>query len=115
MLLPRRVSAGLAAELLLTGDTLTAVRAREAGLVNRVVADERVAGEALALAQRMARHSGAALRLVKRTLQSCAGLNAESGLREAGRIYLEELMQTHDAVEGLQAFLDRREPQWSNR
>jgi enoyl-CoA hydratase/carnithine racemase len=83
--------------------------------VNRLVADERVETEALALARRMARHSAAALRMVKRTMRSCSGLAAEPGLREAGRIYLDELMQTRDAVEGLRAFLDKREPVWSNR
>jgi cyclohexa-1,5-dienecarbonyl-CoA hydratase len=115
VLLPRRTHAGLAAELLFTGDTITAARALEAGLVSRVVADDAVEAEALALARRMARHSAAALRLVKRTLRACSALDAEPALREAGRIYLGELMWTHDAVEGLQAFLEKREPQWSNR
>jgi cyclohexa-1,5-dienecarbonyl-CoA hydratase len=115
VLLPRRAAAGLAAELLLTGDSITAAQAFAAGLVNRVVPDERVESEALALARRMARHSGAALRIGKRTIRSCSGLDLERGLREAGRIYLEELMRTQDAVEGLHAFLDKREPLWSNQ
>jgi cyclohexa-1,5-dienecarbonyl-CoA hydratase len=115
VLLPRRGPAGLAAELLFTGDTITSARALEAGLVNRVVADERVESEALALAGRMARHSGAALGLSKKTMRSCLALCPGDGLREAGRIYLEELMRTRDALEGLHAFLDKREPLWSDR
>jgi cyclohexa-1,5-dienecarbonyl-CoA hydratase len=115
VLLPRRGPAGLAAELIFTGDSITATRALEAGLVNRVVADERVESEALALAQRMARHSAAALRLCKRTLRACSDLSPERGLSEATRIYLDELMHTDDALEGLRAFLDKREPVWRNR
>ncbi len=38
----------------------------------------------------------------------------DSELNEIERIYLEELMKTHDAAEGLQAFLDKRKPQWKN-
>jgi cyclohexa-1,5-dienecarbonyl-CoA hydratase len=115
VLLPRRVPAGLAAGLLFTGDTISAPCAHDAGLVYRVVDDEQVDAEALALAHRMARHSAAALRLNKWTLRACAGRSAEGGLREAGRIYLDELMHTRDAAEGLHAFLDKREPVWSNR
>jgi cyclohexa-1,5-dienecarbonyl-CoA hydratase len=36
-------------------------------------------------------------------------------LREAERIYMDELLKTEDAVEGLQAFLEKREPQWRGR
>ena len=113
-LLPERGSPALAAELLLSGDSITARTAHERGLVARVVPDEDVDAAALALATRVARHSGAALRLTKRALRLGRGRATDDALRAAGTLYLEELMSTHDAVEGLRAFLEKRSPAWTN-
>jgi cyclohexa-1,5-dienecarbonyl-CoA hydratase len=109
-LLPRT---GAAAELVFTGDPLTAQAAAEAGLVRRVVPADGLAAEAEALAQRIARNSAAALRATKRAWRASAApvlAHAEA----AARIYLDELMATHDALEGLTAFIDRRTPAWSH-
>jgi len=115
VLLPRRSSPGTAAELLFSGDTLSAFRAEAAGLVQRVVHDEQVEAEAHALALRFARHSGAALRLTKKTLLATADRPRRDALREAADIYLNELMATEDALEGLNAFVEKRTPTWRNR
>lgn len=114
-LLPTLGPPSLAAEIVLTGDPITAERAREAGLVARVVPDERVEEEARALAGRMARHSAAALRLTKKALRAGTAAARTSALREAERIYVEELMQTDDAVAGLTAFLAKRTAEWTGR
>jgi cyclohexa-1,5-dienecarbonyl-CoA hydratase len=114
-LLPRRTSRGLAAEILFTGDAIPAARALAAGIVQLVVADERVDAEAVAVAQRCARHSAAALRLTKQTLRATDGRPTAEALRAAGAIYVEELMRTEDAVEGLGAFVDKRPPAWKHR
>lgn len=114
-LLPLLCPPMLAAEIVLTGDPITAERAREAGLVGRVVPDERVEEEAQALARRMARHSPVALRLTRKALRSGTAAARSTALREAERIYVEELMQTADAPEGLQAFLEKRTPEWTGR
>ena len=90
-------------------------RASRAGLVGLVVDDERVDEEARALAGRMARHSGAALRLTKKALRAGTAAATEAALGESGRIYAEELMQTADAVEGLRAFVEKRTPEWTGR
>lgn len=113
--LPSLVSPSLAAEIVFTGDPITAERAREAGLVGYVVPDDRVEEEARAVARRMARHSAAALRHTKKALRAGTAAARASALREAGRIYLEELMRTEDAVEGLTAFLEKRTPEWAGR
>jgi cyclohexa-1,5-dienecarbonyl-CoA hydratase len=114
VLLPKLASPSLAAEVVFTGDVLDADRALSTGIVNRVVPDADVETEAEDLARRMTRHSAAALRVGKRMLRGDPGdLRAE--LREAGRLYDEELMATADAVEGLTAFLEKRKPEWTHR
>jgi cyclohexa-1,5-dienecarbonyl-CoA hydratase len=115
-LLPDLVGPARAAELVFTGDPLTAATAHALGLVNRVVPDEQVEAEALALAGRIARHSAAALRAAKRALYGPgrAGRTAEA-LATAGQQYVVDLMRTADAREGLTAFLEKRIPEWTHR
>lgn len=114
-LLPRRTVPGRACEMLFTGDAISAGEAREAGIAQRVVPDDRVLAEALAVAGRMARHSAAALRETKRSIRVSADLPRAEALRAAGRIYVEDLMRTVDALEGLRAFVDKRKPTWVDR
>ncbi len=113
--LPRLVGRGAAAELLLTGDPIDAAEAHRLGLVARVVAPDRVDEESTALAQRMARHTPVALRLTKRALRDAEVAPLRRGLELANDLYLEELMSTEDALEGLRAFVEKREPVWAGR
>jgi cyclohexa-1,5-dienecarbonyl-CoA hydratase len=115
VLLPRIATRGFAAELLFTGDAVSATRAHAGGLVQHVVADEAAEAEALALAHRVARHSAATLRAVKRTVTATASLPRTEALREAGRIYVEDVMRTEDALEGLAAFTEKRAAAWRHR
>jgi cyclohexa-1,5-dienecarbonyl-CoA hydratase len=115
-LLPLLAGPARAAEIVLTGDPLTAAEARDAGLVLRVVPDEQVEEEALALAGRIARHSAAAVRVAKRALRSPARERFEAdALAAVGRRYARDLMHTADATEGLTAFLEKRAPAWAHR
>lgn len=114
--LPRLAGPAVAAELVLTGAPMDASTAFRAGLVRRVVPDERVMEEALSLAGTMARHSAAALRVAKRALREgsdAAGsaLHADAAVT---RLYLDDLMRTADAREGLRSFVEKRTPQWSH-
>lgn len=113
-LLPDMCPPGVAAELVFTGDALSAAEARAIGLVRRVVADAELESAALELAARMTRHSAAALRIAKRMLGGGRDEARSEALSRAGDMYVEELMQTKDALEGLQAFLDKRKPSWSD-
>lgn len=115
VILPRLVGPGLAAEILYTGEPIPAARAREAGLVQHVVPDDRVDEEARTLAERIARWSASALRLAKRTMRAASGHDRAEAFRIAERIYVDELMETRDAVEGLTAFLEKRRAAWSHR
>ena len=114
-LLPRLCGPARAAAIVLGGDPLTADEARAAGLVAQVVPSAEVDAVALALAQRFARHSGAALRATKRALRTAAELPTAGALAAAERVYLQELMTTRDAVEGLEAFMAKRSPSWEHR
>lgn len=114
-LLPVLAHPGVAAEVVLTGDPLSATEAERAGLVRRIVSDEQVDEEATALARRMARHSRAALVLTKRALLAGRRASLGAALAAARGIYLDDLMQTADALEGLHAFQDKRPPAWSHR
>jgi cyclohexa-1,5-dienecarbonyl-CoA hydratase len=113
--LPDICSAGQAAEIVFTGEALTAEQAHAAGLVLRVVPDDQVESTALELAGKIARHSAAALRVTKRALRAGMADRRAATMAEVGKIYVEELMSTKDAVEGLQAFLDKRKPTWAHQ
>lgn len=112
VLLPERLPPGVAAQVIYTGDAITAAEAERGGLVARVVPDDAVDQVALELARRIASHSAAALRVAKRALRGVEAPRRHDALRHAGHIYLHELMDSHDAVEGLRAFAEKRQPVW---
>lgn len=113
-LLPERTTRGWAAELIFTGEPLTAAQARDAGLVHVVVPDDEVVTATAALAARIACHSAAALRVAKRSLR-LGRPRPTDALARAGWTYVRDLMDTADATEGLRAFLEKRPPSWAHR
>jgi cyclohexa-1,5-dienecarbonyl-CoA hydratase len=115
VILPHRAGPGAAAAIVYTGDPVSAAEALRLGLADRVVPDEEVDEAALALAGRIARHSGAALRLARRALRAGADAPLGAALDAVGALYRDELMATRDAVEGLRAFVEKRAPAWSHR
>ena len=112
VLLPERLPPGLAARMIYSGDPISAVEAERCGLVTRLAPDEAVDEVAVELARRVARHSGAVLRIAKRALRGPRTDARHAALRQVGHVYLHELMDTHDAVEGLRAFTEKRQPAW---
>jgi len=113
-LLPGLVGPAAAAEIVYTGDPIPATEALRLGLVARVVPAADLEAATDALAARIARHSGAALRVAKRITRG-SGEQARTALRDAGASYLSELMATTDALEGLRAFVEKRAPAWRDR
>ena len=77
--------------------------------------DDAVEREALGLCQRIARHSGAALRINKQVLRAGEKAAREAAFATAERLYRDDLMQTEDALEGLSAFLEKRQPTWKHQ
>jgi cyclohexa-1,5-dienecarbonyl-CoA hydratase len=113
-LLPYLCPPGAAAELVLTGEPLSATEAERAGLVRRVVPDGELAEAALELARSITRHSAATLRIGKRMLRGDQS-PLRAALSRAGDMYVKELMATEDALEGLHSFQEKRRPEWSHR
>ena len=112
--LPYLVGYRAAADLLFTGRSLTAAEALEMGLVNATLPADQVRKWAQEKAAAIAGMSRAATLLLKKALLLGYG-NWASGLPEVERIYLQELMATDDAREGLKAFMEKREPAWKHK
>lgn len=115
VLLPRIAGPQAAAEIVYGGDPIPASEALRLGIVRRVVADGEVDDAAMAFARRIARHSAAAIRLAKRALRADADTPLGPAFQRVGALYRDELMATADAVEGLRAFVEKRDPVWSHR
>lgn len=113
-LLPERIGRAQADELLLSGRSVDATTAQALGLVTAVAADPE--GAALAwFKQYLADKSAAAVRHAMRASRFDFAERVRNKLAHVEALYLEELMATHDAVEGLEAFLAKRPPRWEHR
>ncbi|MGC6500627.1 MAG: crotonase/enoyl-CoA hydratase family protein [Henriciella sp.] len=108
-LLPRIIGNSRAAELLFTGDVIDAATAESWGLVSRVVPGESLMAEALALAERMAGQPPQALRLAK-TLMRHGSTSSYETLMEMSAAAQALMHQTEDHMEGVDAILEKRTP-----
>lgn len=103
-----------AMEILLLNPALSAAEALECGLITRVVADDRLAEESLALARQLAAGAPAALAATKRLLWNGLGLGPEAAMPEENRTQA-QLSGMADAREGLAAVIERRDPKFTGR
>jgi cyclohexa-1,5-dienecarbonyl-CoA hydratase len=110
--LPQRIGMQAAADLILTGHPISATEAHRLGLVTRVVPDHELAAAVDALLEELRALSPSVLHLTRKTLARLHSADFLQRLEEAERVYLSELMQTHDAQEGIRAFLEKRQPVW---
>jgi cyclohexa-1,5-dienecarbonyl-CoA hydratase len=102
-----------AAELILTGRTISGIEAAVMRLANRAVSDEELAAAVDQTVQELLRLSPAALAVTKKAFYAWDAMHFDKGLARAEKIYLEELMKTADAQEGIRAFVEKREPKWT--
>lgn len=114
-LLPRRIGPGATLELVLTGRTIDAAEAAELGLVHRVVSPGALDAHASRLVEGVLAKSAAATRLAKRAVRAAEERPLGEAIAEAERLYLRELAASADMVEGIEAFLAKREPRWQHR
>jgi enoyl-CoA hydratase/carnithine racemase len=110
----RTIGRKRALEMLFTGEMIDASTALEWGLVNRVVAPDRLDAEVTALAERIAGASAYVLALGKRAFYAQDQLPETAAYGIAGPVMVENA-QADDAQEGMRAFLEKRAPQWRNR
>jgi 2-(1,2-epoxy-1,2-dihydrophenyl)acetyl-CoA isomerase len=110
--LPRAVGLARAAEMLFTGDAIDADEALRVGLVSRVVAPEALIDEAMALAARVAANPPQVLRWAKQLLQQAQHATVDEALQQAGR-FQGLAHQTRDHAEAVNAFFEKRAPQFT--
>ena len=110
--LAERVPQPTALEIVMTGDPITAPRAYELGLVNRVVPADRVVDEAVALAERIMENSPTAVRVARRLVRESPGLG-EAGAWKLTYELAGEVIASGDAIEGSTAFAEKRAPVWN--
>jgi cyclohexa-1,5-dienecarbonyl-CoA hydratase len=113
--LPFLVGPKLALELVLLGEPVTAERALELGLVNRLVPEAQLESTVNDLIARVTSHSGPVLTMAKKAILGGMGLSLRDGLKNSMNIFLNELYRLEDSQEGLRALLEKRKPNWKNR
>jgi enoyl-CoA hydratase/carnithine racemase len=109
--LSRAVGRKAALEMLLTGDMVDAARAREIGLVNRVVPSERLDDEVQALARHIAGKLGLAVAIGKEAFYRQAELGLEAAYAYTGEAMTRNMM-ARETEEGIDAFIEKRPPPW---
>jgi len=111
LLLPRRIPFAAAMELLLTGEQVTAARAAELGLVNRLVPDGAALDGALALAEVIAANGPLAVAVTKQIARAQADWTVAEGWQRQEELY-KPVFDSADAREGAAAFAEKRAPVW---
>lgn len=112
--LTRAVGKSAAMEMILTGEPIDAREARRLGLVARVVPNELVVEDALALAARIATKSPLALRLAKEAVNAAYEMSLTEALAHERRLFY-LLFASEDQKEGMAAFLEKRDPDFKGR
>lgn len=114
-ILPHVVGPKMAMELILTGDPVSAERAQELGMVNRLVPEAQLEQTVSDLVARIGGSSRPVLAMAKKAILGGMGLSLQDAMKSSLNIFLNELYRLEDSQEGLRALLERRKPAWKNR
>jgi cyclohexa-1,5-dienecarbonyl-CoA hydratase len=115
ILLPRIIGDRRARELMLTGEIIEAREAQALGLVSRLVPAADLDPETSRLLNQLRGLSAIALEHAKRAINLGQGRSLDNALKEIEDMYLQELMKTRDATEGVNAFIEKRKAAWQHR
>ncbi|HZC65390.1 MAG TPA: enoyl-CoA hydratase/isomerase family protein [Candidatus Dormibacteraeota bacterium] len=114
-ILPFLVGPKTALELVLTGEAVTAERALDLGLINRLVPEDKLEHTVNELVGRITAHSGPVLTMAKKAILGGMGLSLRDGMKNSMNIFLNELYRLEDSQEGLRALVEKRKPNWKNK
>jgi cyclohexa-1,5-dienecarbonyl-CoA hydratase len=112
--MPRIIGRKAANDLILSGRIISAQEAVEMGLINKTVAKGDLSQETESFIKPYLSLSAEVIRIAKKTIKAGLMDELEPSLKAIEDIYLNELMKTADAQEGLRAFLEKRRPEWKN-
>ena len=104
-----------ALELVLTGETMSAERARELGLVNWLVPETELQQKISEVSAKLTAQSAPVLTMAKKAIMGSLGLPLRDGVRNSMKVFLNELAELEDSQEGLRALVEKRAPKWKNR
>jgi len=114
-ILPYILGPKLALELVLTGEVMTAERARDLGLVNWLVPEEQLRAKVDDVIAKVTAQSGAVLTMAKKAILGSLGMSLRDGVSSSMKVFLNELADLEDSQEGLRALVEKRAPKWKNR
>jgi cyclohexa-1,5-dienecarbonyl-CoA hydratase len=112
---PHLIGPKLALELVLTGEAITGERARDLGLVNRLVPEAQLEQALADLLARITEQSGAVLGMAKKAVVGGISPALRAAMKFSMDVFLNELYRLEDSREGLRALVEKRKPQWKNR
>lgn len=115
VILPYILGPKVALELVLTGEAMTAERAHDLGLVNRLVPEAQLEKTVADLIAKVTAQSGPVLTMAKKAILGSIGVPLREGVRNSMKIFLNELSDLEDSQEGLRALVEKRAPKWKNR
>jgi cyclohexa-1,5-dienecarbonyl-CoA hydratase len=104
-----------AADLILTGRSVTGREGAEIGLATRSVPDNLLSSAIQASIGQLLRLSPAALSVAKKASYAWDSMHFDKGLARAEKVYFEDSMKSQDAQEGIRAFLEKRPPKWTGK
>jgi cyclohexa-1,5-dienecarbonyl-CoA hydratase len=113
--LSRQVAPRRGLELLLTGEPISAREALDLGMVNAVFAESEFESKSNEWMERLTRHSASSLRFARKAFRLAGADDFSDKLDDVERLYLQELMKSEDANEGLVAFTEKRPAVWKHR
>ncbi len=113
--LPYLLGPKQALELVLTGETMSAERARDLGLVNWLVPEDVLQKKIDEITAKVTAQSAPVLTMAKKAIMGSLGLPLRDGVRNSMKVFLNELAELEDSQEGLRALVEKRAPKWKNR